>query len=254
MTAPIPFDAEPLPLRRAALFRPHRLCAAPHRARWSQTWRSTADDRVMDLGCGPGLLAIAFAPLSVKVVAVDPSADMLAVGRDARPAALAGKIRFVEGSSNDLGDRVRPLPAGHHGPLVPLDGPRRHAAPARRASSSRTVPSPCSTSRRCSEGAATGTARFEEIVERHAPDTPFWRSPDWVDQSAILIDSAFSRSTASPWSSVSPSRPRSSSTAPCRCRAPRPMRSARPSGGARRRHRRPSPRRRRVDGMLERNP
>lgn len=56
--------------------------------------------RVLDLGCGPGPLARHFAPLVREVVAIDPSAEMLAEAR-----ALAGQaanIRFIAGSSYDL--------------------------------------------------------------------------------------------------------------------------------------------------------
>src|SRR5688572_14271630 len=57
--------------------------------------------RVLDLGCGPRPLARSFASLAREVVAMDPSAEMLAEAR-----ALVGKaanIHFLEGSSYDLG-------------------------------------------------------------------------------------------------------------------------------------------------------
>jgi len=56
--------------------------------------------RVLDLGCGPGQLALAFAPYAAEVVAVDPEPAML---RLARQAAASTPIRFVQASSNDLG-------------------------------------------------------------------------------------------------------------------------------------------------------
>lgn len=56
--------------------------------------------RVLDLGCGPGPLARAFASLAAEVVAVDPEPEML---RAARQAAGTLPIRFVQGSSYDLG-------------------------------------------------------------------------------------------------------------------------------------------------------
>lgn len=56
--------------------------------------------RVLDLGCGPGPLARAFASLAAEVVAVDPEPEML---RAARQAAGSLPIRFVQGSSYDLG-------------------------------------------------------------------------------------------------------------------------------------------------------
>lgn len=58
-------------------------------------------ERVLDLGCGPGLLALGFARLGAAVVAVDPEPDMLAAGRAAAEKA-ALRIDFREGNSFDL--------------------------------------------------------------------------------------------------------------------------------------------------------
>ena len=58
--------------------------------------------RVLDLGCGPGPLALAFAPLVGEVVGIDPEPEMLRIARET--AARAGlRIEFREGSSRDLG-------------------------------------------------------------------------------------------------------------------------------------------------------
>jgi len=56
--------------------------------------------RVLDLGCGPGQLAVAFAAFAAEVLAVDPAPEML---RLARQAAGGAPIRFLQGSSYDLG-------------------------------------------------------------------------------------------------------------------------------------------------------
>jgi SAM-dependent methyltransferase len=61
--------------------------------------------RVLDLGCGPGQLARAFAPFVAEVIAIDPSRDMLAVARDATGPAVTN-IVWREGSSYDLGPAV----------------------------------------------------------------------------------------------------------------------------------------------------
>lgn len=58
-------------------------------------------DRVMDLGCGPGLLAIAFAKAGMEVVAVDPEPEMLAAARTAASEAQA-HIETRTGSSFEL--------------------------------------------------------------------------------------------------------------------------------------------------------
>src|SRR5262249_46479804 len=62
-------------------------------------------DRLLDLGCGPGQLAIAFAPLVGSVVAIDPEPEMRRIA--AASAAAAGvAIEVVAGSSYDLGPQL----------------------------------------------------------------------------------------------------------------------------------------------------
>jgi SAM-dependent methyltransferase len=59
-----------------------------------------ADHRLLDLGCGPGILAGAFAPLAGAVIAVDPEPEMLRIAE--AEFGGTGRIRFVRGSSFDL--------------------------------------------------------------------------------------------------------------------------------------------------------
>ena len=63
--------------------------------------------RLLDLGCGPGQLPVAFAPLVGQVVAMDPEPIMLAMAREA--AAAHPNIEVIQGGSNDLGPRLGPL-------------------------------------------------------------------------------------------------------------------------------------------------
>jgi ubiquinone/menaquinone biosynthesis C-methylase UbiE len=58
------------------------------------------DHRVLDLGCGPGMLAGAFAPLTSEVIAMDPEPEMLRIAE--AEFGGAGRIRFLRGSSFDL--------------------------------------------------------------------------------------------------------------------------------------------------------
>lgn len=61
---------------------------------------------VLDLGTGPGFLAIDYAPLAQSVTAIDPSEEMLAAAR--QNAERAGvRIQFLKGSSFELAGRLR---------------------------------------------------------------------------------------------------------------------------------------------------
>lgn len=55
--------------------------------------------RVLDLGCGPGLLAVAFAPLAAEVVAMDPEPEMLTKVAEQGVPNVTPRL----GSSYDLG-------------------------------------------------------------------------------------------------------------------------------------------------------
>jgi SAM-dependent methyltransferase len=54
----------------------------------------------MDLGCGPGQLARAFAPIAGEIVALDPEPEMLRVAQAA--SAGFGNIDWRSGGSDDL--------------------------------------------------------------------------------------------------------------------------------------------------------
>ncbi|XXY45127.1 class I SAM-dependent methyltransferase [Sorangium sp. So ce269] len=63
------------------------------------------DASVLDLGTGPGFLAIDFASHAGSVTAVDPSPEMLAAARE-NAARADASIRFVQGSSYELGPHL----------------------------------------------------------------------------------------------------------------------------------------------------
>ena len=65
-------------------------------------------DAVLDLGCGTGMLAIAFARAGMAVTAMDPEPEMLAAGRAAAQAAGA-TVTWVLGGSQDVKPGLGPF-------------------------------------------------------------------------------------------------------------------------------------------------
>jgi SAM-dependent methyltransferase len=61
-------------------------------------------DRIMDLGCGPAQLAVAFAPVVGQVLALDPEPAMLVLARQAVHGAP--NVEVIQASSEDLGPRL----------------------------------------------------------------------------------------------------------------------------------------------------
>ncbi|WP_329065399.1 class I SAM-dependent methyltransferase [Streptomyces sp. NBC_01429] len=70
--------------------------------------------RLLDVGCGPGTLALGLAHLFGEVVGVDPDSGMIAeAGRRAAEAGVAGKARWVRARAEELpGGRAEELPGG----------------------------------------------------------------------------------------------------------------------------------------------
>ena len=58
--------------------------------------------RLLDVGCGPGVLATRLAPYVQSVVAVDPDADMLAEGKRNAAQAGIGNIEWIRARGEDL--------------------------------------------------------------------------------------------------------------------------------------------------------
>jgi len=57
---------------------------------------------LLDLGCGPGPVALRLAPLFERVIAMDPEPEMLEEGREQAQAAGVSNIEWRCGSSEDL--------------------------------------------------------------------------------------------------------------------------------------------------------
>ena len=65
-------------------------------------------EAVLDLGCGTGMLAIAFAKAGMVVTAMDPEPAMLAAARRAAQAAGVA-VTLVQGGSGDLAPHMGPF-------------------------------------------------------------------------------------------------------------------------------------------------
>jgi trans-aconitate methyltransferase len=145
--------------------------------------------RVLDLGCGPGQLAKAFAGFAGEVVGIDPEPEMLRLAR----LEAVSNVTFMEGSSYDIGPQLGTFR------LVTM-GRSFHWMDRE------------DTLRRLDEMVEPGGAvalfhdhhpdipenalrkAFREIVERYAVDDAFrlWkRGPDWVPHVTVLLNSAF---------------------------------------------------------------
>lgn len=153
----------------------------------------TSRNRVLDLGCGPGQLALAFAPYVQSVVAVDPEPEMLALCRSRAEEAGHTHVDVRQGSSGELNDsfgRFNLVVIGRAfhwmdriatlqildsmvepGGAIVLFGDRHPRLPAN-----------------------DWVEIFEEVVEHYAAsDTgrAIRKSPNWVKHEAVLLTSPF---------------------------------------------------------------
>lgn len=67
-----------------------------------KTFKLNGDGRLLDLGCGPGQLAIPLARYFEEVIAMDPDAAMLKEGKLAGKKAKVKNIAWKKGTSADL--------------------------------------------------------------------------------------------------------------------------------------------------------
>ncbi len=85
----------------------------------------SSQDRILDLGAGPGQLSVPLAALVGEVVALEPEADMVTKGKRRVRNLDIKNIRFVLGGSDDLTNLRRSLgivSCGGDGLVLPLDG------------------------------------------------------------------------------------------------------------------------------------
>lgn len=149
-------------------------------------------DRLLDLGCGPGPLAIGFAGLGLEVTAMDPEPSMLEAARLGAEAAGV-RLTLIEGSSYDLSPalgRYRAVVMGRAfhwmdrtATLTALDGLIEPGGAVVLMGDRRVHSSP------------DYHPLLDELAARHAPqrhaDRTLRQSPDWVPHEAVLLASPF---------------------------------------------------------------
>jgi 2-polyprenyl-3-methyl-5-hydroxy-6-metoxy-1,4-benzoquinol methylase len=182
------------------IFEPHRFRSAarhylagrpPYAARLIEDVAKfcglTARHRLLDLGCGPGQLAKAFAPKVGSVLGIDPEPEMLALARQ----ASASNVHWRQGSSHDLGPELGRFQLVTMGrsfhwmdrveTLRRLDGMiEPGGAVILFRDNHPDLP----------ENAWRG--EFRALLARHEETRPAHRSPDWVPHLSVLLDSPFS--------------------------------------------------------------
>jgi SAM-dependent methyltransferase len=101
-TGSVPYDPT-IYLGSAAHYRHGRPAYSPRlEALLTQKTGLDGNGRLLDAGCGPGVLAVRLAHLFAGAVGLDPDADMLAEGRRAAEEKRITNIRWVQGVAEDL--------------------------------------------------------------------------------------------------------------------------------------------------------
>src|SRR6266702_1928633 len=105
----MPASPELRPFHGTAAYYRHRL-AYPDRLieRVANLMSLKPGDAVLDLGCGTGMLAVAFARLGMAVTAMDPEPEMLAAAERAADAAGV-MLHLKQGGSEDLPPETGPF-------------------------------------------------------------------------------------------------------------------------------------------------
>lgn len=150
-------------------------------------------DEILDLGCGPGVLALGFARLGFSVTGMDPEPEMLEAARAA--AAEAGlPLTLREGSSYDLG------PATGRFRLVTMGRSFHWMDRAATLSALDRLIEPGGAVALFHDRRISVTPDWQkllaELSEKHAPERSesrhMRRNADWQPHEAMLLGSAFS--------------------------------------------------------------
>ena len=192
MITPIPF--EPARFRSAAA---HYLQGRPTYAPALITTLAAlcgldGSGQLLDLGCGPGQLAMAFRPYVAGALGMDPEPEMLAVA-EARAKAAGLDVSFRQGAAHDLSPEMGPFR------LVTI-GRAFHWMD--RAATARTLdglidPGGALVLLQVSHLDVPDNAwrtEYQALLERTLGEgqRSAWRKPGWVRHEGVLLDSPFS--------------------------------------------------------------
>jgi SAM-dependent methyltransferase len=148
--------------------------------------------RVMDLGCGPGPLAVALAPFVGEVVGIDPEPAMLAAAAE-HATASGVRVRFIEGSSNDLGPSLGRFRAATIGRAFHwMDRARTLERLDERIETGGAVAFLGDHHPEVPDNAWRGP--LEELLGRYGADDethPRHKAPGWSRNEAVLLESPF---------------------------------------------------------------
>lgn len=146
---------------------------------------------VLDLGCGPGMLTLAFAPFAGEVLGVDPEPEML---RAAATREAPANVRWKQASSDDLGPQFGRF-------FLTVMGRSFHwmdRAETLRRLDALIEPGGAVALFDDDHPNVPGNEwrlRWRELIERYSADDPVRgrsRRPGWVRHEAMLLDSPFS--------------------------------------------------------------
>lgn len=74
-----------------------------------ERFRLDESSRVLDLGCGTGNASLPLASAVGEIVAMDPDADMIRVGRELAEAGGVRKVKWMRAGSEDLSPSLGPV-------------------------------------------------------------------------------------------------------------------------------------------------
>lgn len=192
----VPLPYEPNRFRSTAAFYARYRVAYPPAliARVAERCGLAAGDAVLDIGCGPGPLAIGFARLGARATGLDPEPEMLAAAADEADRAGVA-VGLIEGSSYDLSPamgrfRLAALGRSFHwmdrpATLAALDGMIEPGGAVVLFGD-----------RRIDTPGPDWKPVHRRLIEAYAPERAALRrahhGPDWLPHEAMLLASPFS--------------------------------------------------------------